>query len=245
MSDEVPQAQAAKAKLIEALLQSPSEAALKEQATAHAAELDYDFFELLTAYMQAAHMQGDQAGAQIFLALRTLLGQWAAQSRKIIAEIDTKLGLAVIQSREELLEKLRSAANDSERAALVATGHVLLDQAFFQLLDAAGDQAASAGDTATARSLTELSTTVAQLKAAHEASSQAAMQRAAALFKAVVQSDTPDQVLKRSAQDIDEAFFIVLGAHIERARRQEQPEPARALELIGQLARTMRQERQA
>src|SRR5215208_2191414 len=166
MPTEVPQAQADKAKLIEALLQSPSEAALKEKATVHAAELDYEFFELLTAYMQAAQMQGDQAGAQIFLALRTLLGQWAAHGRKLIAEIDMKLGLTVIQSREELLEKLRSAANDSERAALVATGHVLLDQAFFQLLNAARDQAASTSDIATAKSLTELSATVSKLKAA-------------------------------------------------------------------------------
>src|SRR5262245_5562977 len=125
MSDNVHQAQAAKAKLIEALLQSPSETALKEKATAHAAELDHDFFELLTAYMQAAHMQGDQAGAHIFLALRSMLGQSVAQGHSIIAEIDTKLGLTVIQSREELLAKLQSAADDSERAALVATGHVL------------------------------------------------------------------------------------------------------------------------
>jgi hypothetical protein len=243
ITGEVLQAQAAKAKLIEALLQSPSEAALKEKATAHQAELDYEFFELLTAYMQAAQMKGDQAGAQTFLALRALLGQWAVQSRKIIAEIDAKLGLVVIQSREELLEKLQSA-KDSERAALVATGHVLLDQAFFQLLNAARDQAASTGDMATAKSLTDLSATVSKLKAAHAANSQAAMQRAAALFKAVVQSDTPDQVLERNVQDIDEAFFIVLGANIERARRQEQTEPARALELIGQLARTMLQERE-
>jgi hypothetical protein len=243
MSQEVPQVQAAKAKLIEALLQSPSEAALKEQATAHAAELDYDFFELLTAYMQAAQMQGDQAGAQIFLALRTLLGQSAVQNRKVIAEIDTKLGLVVIQSREELLEKLQSAASDSDRAALIATGHMLLDQAFFQLLDAARDQAARTGDAATAQSLTELSARVSKLKATHDANNRAAMQRAAALFQAVVQSDTPDQVLKRNVQEIDEAFFIVLGANIERARRQEQAEPARALELIGQLARTMLHER--
>jgi hypothetical protein len=243
ITGEVLQAQAAKAKLIEALLQSPSEAALKEKATAHAAELDYEFFELLTAYMQAAQMKGDQAGAQTFLALRALLGQWAAQSRKIIAEIDAKLGLVVIQSREELLEKLQSANDDSERVALVATGHVLLDQAFFQLLDDARKQAASTGEMAKATALTDLSATVAKLKAAHAANSQVAMQRAAALFKAVVQSDTPDQVLKRNVQEIDEAFFIVLGANIERARRQQQTEPARALELIGQLARTIMQER--
>jgi hypothetical protein len=237
------EAQAAKAKLIEALLQSPSEAALKEKALAHEAELDFEFFELLTANMQAANMKGDHAGAQTFLALRTLLGQSVAQGRKIIAEIDAKLGLVVIQSRDELLEKLQSAADDTERAALVATGHVLLDPPFFQLLDAARDHAERSGDPAKAQSLADLSAAVAALKAAHEANSRAAMQKATALFKAVVQSDTPDQVLKRKAQEIDEAFFIVLGANIERARRQGHAEPARALELIGQLARTMLQER--
>lgn len=243
ITNEVLQAQTAKAKLIETLLQSPSEAALKEKAMAHEAELDSEFFELLTAYMQTAQMKDDQSGAQTFLSLRTLLGQWAAQGSKIIAEIDTKLGLIVIQSRAGLLEKLQSAADDTERAALVATGHVLLDQTFSQLLNAAMDQAANTGDMATAQALTDLGATVSKLKAAHEANSQAAMQRAAALFKAVVQSDTPDQVLKRNVQEIDEAFFIVLGANIERARRQEQTEPARALELIGYLARTILQER--
>ena len=244
ITTEVLQAQTAKAKLIEMLLQSPSEIALKQTAMAHAAELDYQFFEILTAYMQAAQMKDDQAGVQTFLGIRTLLGQWATEGRKIIAEIDAKLGLVVIQSREELIEKLQNANDDSERAALVATGHVLLDQAFFQLLNAATDTAANNGDISRVTALTDLSATVAKLKAAHEANSQAAMQRAAILFKAVVQSDTPDQVLKHNIQNIDEAFFIVLGGHIERARRQEQAEPARALELIGQLARTMMQERE-
>jgi translation elongation factor EF-Ts len=94
-----------------------------------------------------------------------------------------------------------------------------------------------------ARSLGELGAAVSNLTAAHEASSQAAMQRAAALFKEVVQSDTPDQVLKRKRQEIDEAFFVVLGANIERARRQGQDAPVRALELIGRLAQAAQQER--
>jgi hypothetical protein len=244
ITGEMLQSQVAKSKLLEDLLQSPSEAALKEKATARAAELDYEFFELLTAYMQTAQMKDDQAGAQTFLALRALLGQWSAHSRKLIAEIDTNLGLVVIQSREELLEKLQRATTDTQRAALVATGHVLLDQAFFQQLDAARGQAASSGDLPAARAFADLSATVSKLKAAHEASNQAAMRRAADLFKAVVQSDTPDQVLKQNSQALDQAFFIVLGANNERARRQQQAEPARALEMIGQLARTMLQERE-
>jgi hypothetical protein len=242
ITSDVLETQTAKAKLIESLLQSPSEAALQEQALAHESELDVAFFELLTAYMQAAQMKGDHAGAQTFLALRAMLGQWFAQSRAIIAAIDAKLGLTVIQSREELLEKLQRA-DEAERAALVATGHVLLDQAFFQLLDAAKAQAIGRGDSGTYRSLDQLGAAIVTLKAAHDANSQASMLRAAALFKEVVQSEKPDQVLKRNHQEIDEAFFMVLGANIERARRQGQDAPVRALELIGRLAQAAQLER--
>jgi len=122
---------------------------------------------------------------------------------------------------------------------------VLIDQAFFQLLEAAKAQAIALGASAKYRAFDEIGATIAKLKTAHDASNQAAMQRAAALFKEVVQSDAPDQVLKRKRQDIDEAFFVVLGANIERARRQGQDAPARALELIGRLAQAVQQERRA
>lgn len=231
--------QAARAKLLDELLQAPSEAALKEQALAHDAELDRGFFELLTASMQAAHMAGDQNRAQTLLAFRTFLGQHSTQGRQAIAAIDAQLGLAVIQSREELLAQLRQA-DDAERAALVAQGHVLLDQSFFQLLDSAAAEAAQMDDSAAARSLAALRATLPGLIAAHEAQTRAALERAANLFSQVVSSPKPDQVLEQNRAGLDEAFFMVLGANIERARRQGQPEPVRALELIGQLARTMR-----
>jgi hypothetical protein len=237
--------QAAKAKLIETLVQAPSEAALKELATTHAADLDATFFELLTAYMQTAHFKGDALGAQTFLSLRTLLGQWVPDGKRTIAAIDAKLGVVAIQSREELLERLRRAQTDAERAELVATGHVLLDQTFFQLLNDAVEQARNAGDTTAVTQLKSLSAALYELKAEQAAKSQAALQKAAALFQAVVQADAPDKVLKQRINDVDESFFVVLGANIERARRQGQHEPVRALELIGQLARTLRQEQVA
>jgi hypothetical protein len=146
----------------------------------------------------------------------------------------------VIQSREELLAQLRQAKDDAERAALVAKGHVLLDQSFFQLLDASAEQAARAGDADTVAIFQSLRAALPELKAAHEAQTRATLERAAALFTQIVSSPKPDQVLEQNRTKLDEAFFVVLGANIERARRQGQQEPARALELIGQLARTMR-----
>jgi hypothetical protein len=240
ITPEVQKTQVARGKLLDELLQSPSEEALLAQATAHDTELDAPFFELLTAHMQAAHMEGDQSRAQTLLAFRTFLGQHSSQGKQVIAAIDTRLGLEVIQSREELLAQLRQAKDDAERAALVAKGHVLLDQSFFQLLDASAEQAARAGDADTVAIFQSLRAALPELKAAHEAQTRATLERAAALFTQIVSSPKPDQVLEQNRTKLDEAFFVVLGANIERARRQGQPEPARALELIGQLARTMR-----
>jgi hypothetical protein len=240
ITPEVLQAQAVRGKLLDELLQSPSEEALRAQALAHDAELDGPFFELLTAHMQAAQMEGDQGRAQTLLAFRTFLGQHSSQGSQAIAAIDTKLGLDVIQSREELLAQLRQAKDDAARAALVARGHVLLDQSFFQILDAAADQAARAGDADAAHSLYALRAALPGLKAAQETQVRADLDRAAALFTQIVSSPQPDQVLEQNRTRIDEAFFVVLGANIERARRQGQQEPVRALELIGQIARTMR-----
>ncbi|NNJ12728.1 hypothetical protein EKD04_020595 [Chloroflexales bacterium ZM16-3] len=241
ITPEVQRTQAARGKLLDELLQSPSEEALRAKATAHDADLDPAFFELLTAHMQAAHMEGDQDRAQTLLAFRTFLGQHSSQGRAAIAAIDTRLGLEVIQSREELLAQLLQTTDADARAALVARGHVLIDQSFFQLLDASIDQAAHAGDVSAAHALYVLRAALPGLMAEQEAQTRAALDRAAALFSQIVSSPQPDQVLEQNRAGIDEAFFVVLGANIERARRQGQQEPARALELIGQLARTMRQ----
>jgi hypothetical protein len=239
------QVQAAKARLIETLLQASSEAELREQAMAHADELDAECFEIMTAYMHAAQMRGDTAGAQAFLTLRTLLGQWLPQGARLIAAIDTKLGVSAIQSRAELFERLRDAPSDSERAELVARAHFLIDQQFFALINSAINQAVSIGDSASVRQLKRLSARVAELKREQQARGLAEMQRASALLQAVVQADAPEQVLQQRLADIDETFFVVLGAHIERARRQGQSEPARALEMLGQLARALQQEQVA
>jgi CpXC protein len=240
LTEELLRAQAARMELLEALLQSPSEEALREQARAHDAELDRGFFELLTARMQAAQLGGDQNGAQTLLAFRTCLGQWSTQGKAAIAAIDAELGLSVIQSREELLAQL-SRADEADRPALVAQGLALLDTSFFQLLDAEADRAAASGDGAGARELVLLRASLLKLKAEQEAQTHANLQRAAALFAQVVGSPQPDQVLAENRAALDESFFVVLGANLERARRQGQSEPARALELIGQYARSVSQ----
>ena len=242
ISEEVLEAQAARAKLIEEFLAAPDEAALLEKVKVHDAQLDYDFFEVLTAYIQSAQMAGDQERFQAFLALRTVLSELSSQGKAAVADIDAKIGLLVVSSQEQLLEKLENAKDDQELEAIVAAGHAMLDYAFFQKLTAKIDQASNRGDATTAQALKELRTKVLDIKAVHEAQTQAALEKAADLLKDVVSSGAPDQELANRLDDINEAFFFILNANIEEARRQGQEEPAKALEAIGNMALAMLQE---
>ncbi|MBN1993974.1 MAG: hypothetical protein JW953_14840 [Anaerolineae bacterium] len=241
ITEEVLKAQEAKAKLIEEFLQAKDEATLKEKAKAHDAELDREFFEILTASIQSAQMEGDQAGMQALFTLRSLLAKWSSQGKKAVAEIDAELGVMYIKSQEELLEKLKETENDEEFAALVAAGYPLLDYGFFQNLTAQIDQAK---DTAKRQALVDLRSKILETKARQEEKSRAQIQKAANLLQEILQSGDPAKALEQKLDKLDEAFFAVLSANIQEAQRQKQDQAMRALELIGNMAVSLLQERQ-
>jgi hypothetical protein len=77
---------------------------------------------------------------------------------------------------------------------------------------------------------------VLDIKAQHEEESRQALERAGEIFKEILQSDRPDRVIEKRLKEIDEAFFFILNANIEEARRRGQQEVVQALDLIGNLA---------
>ena len=56
ITEEMIEAQAARARLIEEFLRAPDENVLKEKVKEHDAELDKEFFEVLTVLIQTAQM---------------------------------------------------------------------------------------------------------------------------------------------------------------------------------------------
>jgi hypothetical protein len=242
ITPEMLESQKAKIKLMEEFLQVQDEASLREKIKAHEAELDRQFFEILTASMQAAQMEGDRASAQTFYALRTIIAQISPQGQELVAEIDASLGLVHIRTREDLLEKLQHTSGDEEFEALIAAGYPLLDYAFFQQLTGLIDAAAKAGDTKRADTLKNLRTKVLDTKARHEEMSRQAWQESTVLLREILQSRDPQKTLAQKLDQIDETFFMVLSANIEEARRQKQEQVAQAMEMIGNMAMAMLQE---
>jgi hypothetical protein len=245
ITPEMLEAQEAKVKLIQEFLQIADEATLKEKVKAHDAELDREFFEILTASIQAASMEGNGTTAQALLGLRTLLAKWSTRGRKAVAEIDAELHSVFLKSQDELLEKLQAAENDEEFAQLIAAGHPMLDYAFFQKLTGQIDEAQQSKDTKKANTLKALRTKILDTKAEQEKMMQAAMQKSTELLKEVIESGQPDRVLAKKLDEIDEAFFMVLSANIEEAQRQKQEDAVKALTAIGNMAMSMLQKRES
>lgn len=245
ITEEVLEAQKAKVKLLEEFLQVRDETTLQAKVKEHDAELDRDFFEILTASMQAAQMEGNRAGAQALYALRSVLAQLSSQGQQAVAEIDSSLGLVHITSREDLLEKLQNAPTEEEFEAFMAAGHPLLDYTFFQQLTAQIDGLTKAGNGKQAETLKNLRTKILDTKTRQEEESRAALQQSVALLRDILQSRDPQKVLADRLDQIDESFFAILSANIEEARRQNQNEAAQAMEMIGNMAMAMLQESMA
>ena len=243
ITEEVMQAQEAKAKLMEEFMGASDETTLKALVKEHDAELDRQFFEMFTAYIQTAQMSGDQQSAQALLSLRTLISRWSSQGKQIVAEIDKEVGIVVMESQEELLEKLIEAKDDEEFEAMVNAGHAFLDYGFFQQLTAKIDQATKNGDTQTAESLTEVRTKVLDVKARQEEQTKEVLENAANLLQKIIQSGDPERAIDKHLDKLDDAFFYILRANIEEARKQNQEDAAKALEMIGNVAITKLQQR--
>jgi hypothetical protein len=241
ISPERYEAQKAKIQLLEKFLHTEDEAGLRAKVKENDAQLDREFFEILTGSMQAAQMEGNMAGAQTLFALRDFLARESSQGSQAVAEIDEELGLVYLRGPDDLLEKLQNAATDEEFEEWTAAGHEFLDYQFFQKLTAQIDNATQTGNQQKAQTLKALRTKILDTKGRQEETSRLAFQKSAQLLKDILQSNDPPKILEERLDEIDEAFFSILSANIEEARRQKQDQIAEAMEMLGNMTMALLQ----
>jgi len=188
--------------------------------------------------MQAAQMEGHQAGVQTLFALRGLLAEFSTQGKQAVKEIDEEMGMMYLKTQDELLERLLAAKDDEEFEALVVVGFSLLDYGFFQKLTAQIDAAAKAKDTAKEKTLTGIRTKVLDIKTKYEEASRVALEDSVELLREIMQSDNPEKVI-----DKNEPFFAVLSANIQQAQKEKQEKAVQALQALGNIAMSKLQAR--
>ena len=242
ITEEMYEAQKAKIQLLEEFLHLEDETKLKAKIQENDKLLDREFFEILTASMQAAQYEGNAAGAQALFALRAYLAQESSQGTEIVAEIDKELGIVSLRGAEDLLERLQAAESEDEFEQLIAAGHQMLDYQFFQTLTDQIDQVKKSGDKEHASRLTVLRSKILDVKSQQEEQSRQVFEKSAQLLKTVLQSKDPLKMLEERLDEIDEPFFAILSANIQEAQRQQQMETAQALEMLGNAAMALIQQ---
>jgi hypothetical protein len=239
ITPEMLEKQRAKAKLIETFLQAKDEDALRTLVSQHDAELDYEFFQVLTASAQAAQTDGSPELARALLGLRTFLAERSSSGRAAMAELNAAMGLGETITREELLKRLQEAKSDEEWEMLVAAGRPLLDYAFFQNLTAQID---SAPDADTAARLKALRTRILDTTAQQDEEMRVALQEAADLLKTILQATDPQAIMRQNHERLDDLFFGVLAANMQQAQADKRNDWVEKLRQIGDMATAVLQE---
>lgn len=240
ITPEMLERQKAKAQLINEFLQAQDEESLRNLVKERDAELDYEFFQILTASAQAAQADGQAEMAQALLGLRTMLADLSSQGQAAIAEVDAALGLGETITREDLLDRLQEAQTDEEFYALVAAARPLLDYAFFQNLTAQIDAATDEG---IASQLRALRSRILDTTAKQDEEARASMQHAADLLKAIIEADDPQAVARKRLDEINDAFFVILSANIQRAEAENREDAVLALQQVADMVVAMLEDR--
>lgn len=208
-------------------------------AQQHDAELDEEFFAMLTASAEAALHNGRQDMAQAMLTLRDqllsfssvgqrLMGE-AAQQEALIQAVASDLNAMGNQiSREMLLDlAIRYAEEDTpdKIEVLVGLARPALDYTFFQLLSERIDSA----DPSERPLLTTLRDHLLTLTQAIDQQSQALVQQAAQALQAIANSQDLDAAIRSRLDLIDDTFLSVLTANIQNAEQTGKPHVAARL----------------
>lgn len=212
---------------------------LKELVEAERENLDYEFFLLLSASIDAARKDGDEVGVKGLTKLREQLLELIGAPRRIIPE-----PLAEGITGEEVIEKLLEAEDEAQLEGLIIANRPLLDYGFFQTLTDQIEAAQGKGDEERAQRLADLRSKVLDITDEVDKQARAAMQRAADLLRRILEDDDPRKMVQDHIEQIDETFLLVLSANIAHAREEKQEKVAQSLEglygyIISQLEERM------
>lgn len=199
-------------------LQDPE--GLRRLAAERDADMDDDFFSLLSMLTDSSANSGDVEGARQLVELRerlielTTWGQGVQKQRAAVAQLRADTTPA------DLVDLV--VAVDDERVvdALVLAARPLVNYAFYQELTGRVDAAQQRGDAATAARLTSLREHVLQFSQRLDEAQRAAMQQYSAALGEILASDDIAQAVAERAAYVDQNFLTVVSANLQEAEKR-------------------------
>lgn len=247
ITKEMLEAQRTKTDLLARLLRTADENARRVIAQENNAQIDYQFFQILTLNIEIAQAEGQEQTVQQLLALREQLLDWTTIGRETASREQAIKELGTEITREGLLDKLVDAALAEEQAkieTMVAVARSAIDYAFYQQLTERIETAENAGDTHQAETLKTLRETILDLTAQIDAEIQQATEQAAQLLHKILQSDDLEQAVRDNLAQIDDMFLNVLAMNLDAADRAGRSEDMENLQQIGNILMKLIEESQ-
>ena len=236
ITKEMIEAQQERSRLINELLQvEDDEEKLKELVEARKNDIDYEFFQTLTATAGSAAENGDEKFANSLLALRSRLLKLqspagASLTQPQMSEAETSI------TREELLEHLLETEDEGEFETLVAITRSAIDYTFYLNIANKIETAEKDGRTDEVKQLNDLRDRLLDLTAKMDDEAQGALKAASDLLAEFLNSDDPAQAIDEKIEKIDNLFFYVLTANIEGAAKEDAEKNAGTIAKLQEIA---------
>lgn len=196
----------------------------------HEAQIDYEFFALLSLQISAAEQVAQSTVQDRLVRLREILLQRTAAGQKVAQEqeaIEKVLqNIDEHTTRQDLLERILSIPpehKDQVLPILVTMARSLLDYEFFQLLTVRIDQAVEQGETERAQDLREVRDQVLEVTQELDVQLRLEIQDRAQLLSEILSSSDPKATIRTHLPEIDDVFMSMLAANMAQVE-QRQPD---------------------
>jgi hypothetical protein len=241
VTPEMLKAQQAKVEVLREMVRTADAELRRKLARDNDAKIDAQFFELLSATMDANMQAGRDAIVQQLSELQKVLIEETAYGKVVGKRLTMLDAFQKTPTREVLLEQLIAADEAESREMLITVGRQLLDYAFFQALTQRVDATA---DAAEKERLVSLRKEVQDIRDKIDAAGRAYMQEKAQLIQTIAGSKDPLQTARENADLIDDAFLQVIQMNAQQAQQRGDENTLKALSAVNDIAVQVMAERQ-
>lgn len=227
VTPEMMEAQRNRVRLIESMLEASDED-LSTIIKQNDAQIDTQFMQTMTLLAQRMLQEGSQGLAERLVTVQNQIVEQSSFGQQLIERArvqevivqqiaDDVNALGENAEREDFLNlAIRYADSEERLQALVGLVRPVFDYQFFQELQAKIGQAPAAERP----QLETLRETLLELTSLADQQTRAALQDAASLLQAIVNSPNPQEIIEANLSLIDATFMQVLSANIQETTRR-------------------------
>lgn len=201
--------------------------------------IDREFFALLDRFLVMSSNQGQQAGVNALMQLRTQLLETTEVGKQIKAQQDKVrsilAGFTATTTREEVLDKVLAVWEEEGEEgedlinSLVGAIAPMIDYQFLMLISQRLESTTDETKRAPLEQLRQLALTIQEQQ---NTAQQQMAQQMQQILQDVLQADNLAEKLREYADVIDESFLAMLAANIQAAQRNKSTAAARRLQQV-------------